>query len=536
MRPIIEIANELGLSDADLVPCGEQIAKLRLAALPGADVRPSGRIILVSSINPTPAGEGKTTVAIGLGQGIRRLGERVVLALREPSLGPLFGIKGGGTGGGQCRLEPSNRINMHFTGDIHAIGAAHNLLTALIDNAIHHRNGPDLDQRQVVWHHVLDMNDRALRQIVVGLGGRGNSVPRESGFDITAASEVMALLSLADGVDDLKRRLGDILIGFEHSGHAVTASQLHADGPMAALLHDAILPNLVQSGEGVPALVHGGPFANIAHGCNSVLATRSGAVYADYVVTEAGFGFELGAEKFFHLKCRSAGLWPSAVVLVVTARALRIHDLAEEGNTVNMRGLQHLEQHVQNVNKFGFQPVIAINLFDDDHEADLQMIERWCIERELPVARFSGYADGGTGGEALAEVVLAAANLPPPPTRFLYDLEQSPEQKIAAVASTLYGATDITYSRRAQRDLVRIRELGFNHLPVCIAKTHLSFSDNPAHTDLRDFVLNVAGLHIKAGAGYLLVLTGDILTMPGLPRQPAASRIDLNVDGSVSGL
>ncbi len=541
MSTIVDIAAKLGLSPDELFVYGEQMAKLRAEGLPPAGKHPDGKIILVSAINPTRAGEGKTTVSIGLAQGMQRLGHKVALALREPSLGPIFGIKGGGTGGGQCQLEPSTRINMHFTGDIHAVGAAHNLLAAMIDNAIHHHSGLDLEHRQIFWRRVLDVNDRALRQTVIGLGGRANGVPRESGFDITAASEVMAILSLYEGIDDLKARLERILVGFDREGAPVTAAKLNASGSMAALLHDALLPNLVQSTEGVPALVHGGPFGNIAHGCNSVVATRTAATLADYVVTEAGFGFDLGAEKFFDIKCRNSGLWPHAVILVVTVRALRIHGCGNQerkGPLADIvRGLDHLDHHVASVRTFGFEPVIAINVFNDDSEEELLTVEQGCQQRGLKYARTTAYKDGGSGGEALAAVVLEMAGRPQPPVKYLYDLEQSPQEKICAVARSIYGAAGIELSRAAKRDLEQVTALGYDALPVCIAKTHLSLSSDPKRPGHPDgFILPVEEIRIAAGAGYLLALTGDIVTMPGLPREPAAYGIDLDGSDGVKGI
>ncbi|SER77738.1 formate--tetrahydrofolate ligase [Nitrosomonas sp. Nm51] len=541
MHTILDIAKVLGLQSDALIHYGEHMAKLRLQALPNARIQSAGKIILVSAINPTRSGEGKTTVAIGLAQGLTRIGKKTALALREPSLGPIFGVKGGGTGGGHCQLEPSARINMHFTGDMHAISAAHNLLAALLDNAIHFRSELDLEHRQVFWRRVLDVNDRALRKIVIGLGGRLNGVPRETGFDITAASEIMAILCLSENTADLKARLGRILVGFNRAGLPITAQSLQASGAMAALLHDAILPNLVQSTEGVPAFVHGGPFGNIAHGCNSVMATRAAATYADYAVTEAGFGFDLGAEKFFDLKCRSAGLWPSAVVLVVTVRALRIHG---GGNSTQSsdpgaikRGLEHLNHHIHSVRVFGFEPVVAINCFAADTEQELAVIEQWCNEYRLNAARFTGFTDGGAGAEALAQTVVNAAAQPQPEARYLYDLASSPEAKITAVAKTIYGASDVDFSRAARKDLERISALGYNRLPVCIAKTHLSLSGDPTRVGHPcGFALPVESVRIAAGAGYLLVLTGDIVTMPGLPREPAAHHIDLTDDGEITGI
>ncbi len=541
MRPILEIADELGLTSDDVTPYGNQIAKLRLPAMPNKGEPPKGKIILVSAINPTRAGEGKTTVSIGLAQGMRRNGQRVALALREPSLGPIFGMKGGGTGGGRCRLEPSTRINLHFTGDLHAVGAAHNLLAALVDNAIHFHAELDLEQRQIFWRRVLDMNDRALRQIVIGLGGRLNGVPREAGFDITAASEVMAILSLFDDLPDLKARLDRILVGFDRAGDPVTAGKLGGTGAMAALLQDAMLPNLVQSSEGVPAFVHGGPFGNITHGCNSVAATRAAAQRAEYVVTEAGFGFDLGAEKFFDIKCRSSGLWPSAVVLVVTVRALRIHGCGSaegQGDVAEIeRGLKHLDRHVQSVAAFGFEPVIAINRFEEDSEAELRTIEAGCRARGLAFARTDAFTQGGAGAEELARVVTEAAERPQPQPRFLYELEASPEEKIGAVAKTIYGAKELEFSRGARKELDQVRCLGLDRLPVCIAKTHLSLTDDPKRVGTPDpFSLPVESVRIAAGAGYLLALTGDIVTMPGLPREPAALRVDLDDNGNITGI
>ena len=541
MRRIEEVAADLGLSSAEISVHGPGMAKLTLAAMAPPGTTPQGRIVLVSAINPTRAGEGKTTVSIGLAQGLRRLGRNAALALREPSLGPIFGVKGGGTGGGRCRLEPSERIDLHFTGDLHAVGAAHNLLAALVDNAVHHHAGLDLEHRQVFWRRVLDVNDRALRHVVIGLGGRLDGVPREAGFDITAASEVMAILCLYDGISDLKARLGRILVGHDRDGAAVTAADLQASGAMAALLHDALRPNLVQTGEGVPALVHGGPFGNIAHGCNSVVATRAAAARAEYVVTEAGFGFDLGAEKFFDLKCRSSGLWPSAVVLVVTARALCVHGGGAHcpggATEIITRGLEHLDQHVASVRAFGFEPVIALNVFDGDDAAGLAAIEAGCAARGLAVARTTAYREGGAGAEALATAVTDACARPAPAPRYLYGLEASPEAKIDAVARTIYGAEGVEFSRGARRELERIVALGYDRLPVCIAKTHLSLSDDPRQVGRPSaFRLPVEALRIAAGAGYLLALTGDIVTMPGLPREPAAWHVDLDDAGNVTGI
>ncbi|MBK7974329.1 MAG: formate--tetrahydrofolate ligase [Deltaproteobacteria bacterium] len=545
MRPITDVAAELGLTPDDLVLHGPWMAKVRLGAVRALAARgAAGRIVLVSAINPTPFGEGKTTVAIGLAQGMRRLGNRVALALREPSLGPVFGIKGGGTGGGRSTVEPSQRINLHFTGDLHAVTAAHNLLAAMIDNAVNFRAEIDLEHRQVLWRRVLDMNDRFLRRTVIGLGGRAHGVPREDGFDITAASEVMAILCLARDVADLKARLARILVGFDRGGAAVSAGRLGASGAMAALLADAVLPNLVQSAEGVPALVHGGPFGNIAHGCNSVIATRTAAAAADYVVTEAGFGFDLGAEKFFDIKCRAAGVWPRAVVLVVTTRALKRHggdreakSGGAEGVAAIERGLANLDRHVASVRAFGFEPVIAINRFASDAEDELATIERACTERGLRVARAAPFDGGGEGCEVLAARVVEACAAPAALPRFLYALEDDPLDKIAAVARTIYGAADVSLSRTATNDLARARDLGYGGLPICIAKTQSSLTDDPTRVGgPSGFTLHVEQVRIAAGAGYLLPLTGEIVTMPGLPKRPHALDVDLTEDGEIVGI
>jgi formate--tetrahydrofolate ligase len=545
LRPIVDVAKDLGLSPDELMLFGPHMAKLTHAAVKALEHREQkGRIILVSAINPTKFGEGKTTVSIGLAQGMRRRGKKVALALREPSLGPIFGVKGGGTGGGKSRVEPSTRINMHFTGDMHAVTSAHNLLAALVDNAVNFRGEFELEHRQVLWRRVLDMNDRFLRKIVIGLGGRLNGVPREDGFDITAASEVMAVLCLARDIPDLKARLARILVGFDSKGNPVTAGMLRATGAMAALLSDAILPNLVQTAEGGPAFVHGGPFGNIAHGCNSIIATRTATALADYVVTEAGFGFDLGAEKFFDIKCRAAGIWPRAVVLVATARALRFHggdaDGKLDGNAALValeKGLANLEHHVASVRAFGFDPVVAINCFASDHEDELALIEKACAQRGIAVARSRGFIEGGAGTEALADAVTAACEKKQPPPRFLYELDEAPEAKIRAVARTIYGAKEVVFTKDAQKDLDRVRALGHGKLPICMAKTQMSLSDDPSAIGRpTNFELTVRAVRISAGAGYLLALTGDIVTMPGLPANPASNHIDLGEDGEVGGI
>lgn len=543
MRPIVDVASDLGLKPEDLITYGPHMAKLAPAAMKRLQASSRrGKLVLVSAMNPTKFGEGKTTTSIGLAQGLRRKGRKVALALREPSLGPIFGVKGGGTGGGQCLLQPSSRINMHFTGDKHAVTSAHNLLAALIDNAIHF--GGNLEHRQVLWRRVLDMNDRFLRRIVIGLGGKANGVPREDGFDITAASEVMAVLCLAKDIPDLKARLGRILVGFDREGKPVTADALKATGAMAALLQDALLPNLVQSTEGVPAFVHGGPFGNIAHGCNSILGTTAALASADYAVTEAGFGFDLGAEKFLDIKCRLAGFWPSAAVLVVTVRALRSHGgdgNAAPGSEASMavlkKGLEHLEQHAAAAKAFGLTPVVSINLFPTDTDAELKLVEAFCAARGLRCARFGGFAKGGEGAEILAAEVIAAADAPPAGPRFLYGLEQDPAEKIRAIVRASYGARDAVFTKDAEKDLERVRKLGYAGLPICMAKTHLSLSDDPSAVGRpQGFEITIRSVRIAAGAGYLLALTGEIMTMPGLPAVPAAVHFDLTTDGQVVGI
>jgi formate--tetrahydrofolate ligase len=541
LRPIVDVGADLGFGPDDLILYGRHMAKISRPAQRRLEARgPQGSIVLVSAINPTVHGEGKTTVSIGLAQGLRRRGHKAALALREPSLGPIFGAKGGGTGGGRSMVEPSPQINLHFTGDLHAITSAHNLLAALVDNAVYFRSPLDIDHRQVTWRRVLDMNDRFLRHAVIGLGGKANGYPREDGFDITAASEVMAVLCLCRNVADLKARLGRIVVGFDSKGAAVTAGQLEATGAMAALLADALNPNLVQTTEGCPAFVHGGPFGNIAHGCNSVIATRCAAAAADFVVTEAGFGFDLGAEKFFDIHCRAADVWPRAVVIVVTARALRAHggerpDQPLPGSLD--RGLSNLEQHLGSASVYGFDPVVAINCFHNDTETDLLTIESWCKGRSIAAARFAGFAEGGAGAEKLADLVATAAKRPAQPPKFLYALDDSPEKKIETVAKTIYGAADVTFTRDAKKGLERIRTLGYASLPVCMAKTHLSLSDDPAAFGRpQGFELTVREIRLSAGAGYILAITGDIVTMPGLPRVPAANKIDLTDDGEVVGV
>jgi formate--tetrahydrofolate ligase len=540
-KPIAEIAARLGLRSEDLSPYGRDIAKVSLAVLERPRLRPRpSRLVLVSAITPTPAGEGKTTTSIGLAQALHALGESVCLALREPSLGPCMGVKGGATGGGRSQVMPADRINLHFTGDFHAVTAAHNLLAALLDNHLYFDNALRIDPRRVLWRRVLDLNDRALRNVIVGLGGPAQGVPRETGFDITAASEVMAVLCLAANIDDLRVRLERLLVAFTFDGAPVTAGQLKASGAMLALLRDALQPNLVQTLEGAPALIHGGPFANIAHGCNSVLATRLALHLADWAVTEAGFGFDLGAEKFFDIKCRGAGLDTAAVVLVATVRALKLHGgvtlkaLAQPDAAAVERGLPNLEKHVENIGRFGEVPVVALNRFAGDTDEETDVVRRRCAALGVPYALSDHHARGGAGAIELARVLMAHAEQRQKPFTPLYDWEQPVPDKILAVARAIYGARTVVFTKAAQRDLDDIARLGYAGLPVCIAKTPASLSDDPALRGRPDgFDVTVRGIQINAGAGFLVVLTGDIMRMPGLPKRPLAEALDLDGEAIV---
>ncbi len=539
-RPLAEVAAGLGLSPARLVPYGRDKAKVLPA--PGGAAAPRGRLVLVSAITPTDAGEGKTTMSIGLAQGLARLGERACVALREPSLGPTFGMKGGATGGGRACLVPSADINLHFTGDFHAVTAAHNLLAALLDNHIHHGNRLDIDPRRVLWRRVLDMNDRALRHVVIGLGGVLQGVPRETGFDITPASEVMAALCLAEDAEDLRARLARIIVGLSGAKEPVTAADLKATGAMLALLRDALHPNLVQTGEGVPAFVHGGPFANIAHGCSSVIATKTALSLADWVVTEAGFGFDLGAEKFFDIKCASAGLDTAAVVLVATVRALKRHGyvaksrIAEPDPAAVERGLANLAKHLESIRDFGEVPVIALNRFVTDTDEEIAVVRRAAAAWGAPFAVCDAFARGGDGATALAGEVLAHAERKSQPFRPLYQREDPPKEKMVKIARHMYGADSVEWTREAERDLETIERLGYAHLPLCVAKTQMSLSDDPGVVGRpQGFDVTVRGVLLAAGAGYLVPLLGDILRMPGLPTSPQAERIDL-ADGEITGM
>jgi formate--tetrahydrofolate ligase len=538
MQPIADIARALDLDPSHLEPYGRYKAKVSREALSGRD--PRGRLILVSAITPTPAGEGKTTCSIGLAQGLALNGVRTAVALREPSLGPYLGMKGGGTGGGRSQVVPSDDLNLHFTGDIHAVASAHNLLAAMVDNHLHHSNQLGLEPRRVLWRRVLDMNDRALRDIVIGLGGHREGVPRETGFDIAAASEVMAILCLADGIADLKARLGRVVVGYRADGSAVQARDLKAVGAMAALLRDAIKPNLVQTLEGVPALVHGGPFANIAHGTNSIAATRLALAFADAVVTEAGFAFELGAEKFFDINCRYGKFAPCCTVLVVTVRALKMHggvplaDLATPSPEAVSRGLPNLEKHVENIRKFEQRCVVAINHFAGDIDEELTVVREHCdlLGLEAVVAR--PFSEGGEGCRTLAETVWTVAKRARPHFKPLYQWDEPIEQKILKVASEMYGAEAVDYQLRAERDRAQLEKLGFDKLPVCIAKTQQSLSDNPTLLGRpKDFLVTVREIQLAAGAGYIVPITGEILRMPGLPAHPLAEQLDLSNEGEI---
>ena len=542
MKPIQEIAKTAGVPEEYLEYYGRYKAKIDYRLL-NETKAPNGKLILVTAINPTPAGEGKTTTTVGLADGMRRLGKNALVALREPSLGPVFGVKGGAAGGGYAQVVPMEDINLHFTGDFHAIGAANNLLAAMLDNHIQQGNALGIDPKQITWRRCVDMNDRQLRNIVDGLGGRMQGVPREDGFDITVASEVMAVLCLASDIPDLKARLGRIIVGYTYAGAPVTAHDLKAEGAMAALLKDALKPNLVQTLEHTPALIHGGPFANIAHGCNSVTATRMALKLGDYAITEAGFGADLGAEKFLDIKCRMAGLKPDAVVLVATVRALKHHggaakaDLGREDLAALERGLPNLLQHVDNIkNVFGLPCVVAVNAFPTDTAAELQLVEDKCRELGVRVALSEVWAKGGEGGRALAEEVVRLCGQPSD-FRYSYDLDGSIEDKLEAICRRVYRADGVALTPAAKKQVQRLTELGFGRLPICMAKTQYSFSDDPALLGApRGFTVTVRNLKVSAGAGFLVALTGDIMTMPGLPKVPAAEKIDVDEDGRISGL
>ena len=540
--PITDIADACGMDGAYIEQYGRYKAKIDNRFLKETN-RPDGKLVLVTAITPTPAGEGKTTTTVGLADGLRRIGRNAVVALREPSLGPVFGIKGGAAGGGYAQVVPMEDINLHFTGDFHAIGAANNLLAAMLDNHIQQGNALGIDVKRITWRRCVDMNDRQLRSIVDGLGGRMQGVPREDGFDITVASEVMAVLCLASDIPDLKARLGRIVVGYTYDDAPVTAADLKAAGAMAALLKDALKPNLVQTLEHTPALIHGGPFANIAHGCNSVTATRMALKLGDYAITEAGFGADLGAEKFLDIKCRMAGLKPDAVVVVATVRALKHHggaaraELGREDLAALERGLPNLLQHVDNIkNVFGLPCVVAINAFPTDTAAELRLVEEKCRERGVSVALSEVWAKGGAGGTALAEEVVRLCEQPSD-FRYSYALGGSIEEKLETICRRIYHADGVVLTPAAQKQARRLTELGFGELPICMAKTQYSFSDDPSLLGApRGFTVTVRNLKVSAGAGFLVALTGDIMTMPGLPKVPAAERIDVDENGRISGL
>ena len=542
MRPIAEIAQKAGIADEYLESYGRYKAKVDPRLLKESD-RPEGKLILVTAITPTPAGEGKTTTTIGLADGLRHIGKNAVVALREPSLGPVFGIKGGAAGGGYAQVVPMEDINLHFTGDFHAIGAANNLLAAMLDNHIYQGNALHIDPRRITWRRCVDMNDRQLRFIADGLGGRVNGVPREDGYDITVASEIMAVFCLSSSITDLKERLSRIVVGYTYDEQPVTAGQLGAVGAMAALLKDAIKPNLVQTLEGTPAFVHGGPFANIAHGCNSVMATRMAMKLGDYAVTEAGFGADLGAEKFLDIKCRMAELRPSAVVMVATVRALKMHgglsktDLGREDLGALEAGLPNLLRHVSNiVNVYKLPCVVAVNRFPTDTDAEISLVIEKCRALGVRTVLSTVWADGGAGGTELAEEVVRLCELPND-FSFSYPLEDSIEDKIAAVVRRIYGGDGVTFAPAASKEIARLTALGYGDLPVCMAKTQYSFSDDPTKLGAPEgFTVTVRNVKVSAGAGFIVALTGDIMTMPGLPKVPAAQRIDVDENGRISGL
>jgi formate--tetrahydrofolate ligase len=543
LRPIENVAGDLGLKEDEVIPYGRHKAKVPLAALQARGPAPDGKLVVVSTINPTPAGEGKTTTSIGLAQALVRRGRRAVVALREPSIGPCMGVKGGGTGGGRSQVLPMEEINLHFTGDIHAVGSAHNLLAAVVDNHIYHNNELGIDPRQVFWGRVLDMNDRALRQIVQGLGGRTQGVPREDGFLITAASEVMALLCLSQDLADLKARLGRILVGMRFDGKPVLAEALGVTGAMAALLRDAIHPNLVQTTEGTPALIHGGPFANIAHGCNSVVATRLALKLSEVCVTEAGFGFDLGAEKFFDIKCRYANLAPDAVVLVATVRALKYHggvplaELNQENLRAVARGMDNLEKHVEGIRIFRVPLVVALNRFPSDTEAELELVRRTCESLGVPAVVADVFGQGGAGALELADAVWHTVHRLPSRFTPLYEWDLPVKAKIERIAKVMYGAGSVYYTKAARAQIERAEAMGYGGLPICMAKTPQSLSDDPALVGRpRDFEVTVREVRISAGAGFLVPITGEILTMPGLPKRPNALRIDVDAQGRITGL
>ncbi len=543
MKPIVEIASKLEISEDELELYGKYKAKLSNELWKRFKGKKDGKLVLVTAINPTPAGEGKTTTTIGLGQAMSKIGKKAVIALREPSLGPVMGIKGGAAGGGYSQVVPMEDINLHFTGDMHALTTANNLLSAAIDNHIHQGNSLNIDIRQIVWKRAMDMNDRALRSAIVALGGKANGMPREDGFQITVASEVMAILCLSMDLMDLKERLGKIIIGYNYEGNPVTAKDLKVNGAMTLLLKDAIKPNLVQTLENTPAIMHGGPFANIAHGCNSIIATKTALKLADYCITEAGFGADLGAEKFFDIKCRMAGLKPDAVVLVATIRALKYNggikkeDLGLENINALKSGFVNLEKHIENIKKFGVPVIVAINHFDSDTLEEIEYVKKGCKNMNVEVAFSQVFSKGGEGGQELAEKLISLLNTTKSNFKPIYDINLPIKEKIETIAKEIYGAKSVIYSAQADKTIKQIENMGLDKLPICMAKTQYSLSDNPSFLGRpKDFDLNVKELKISAGAGFIIALTGDIMTMPGLPKVPAAEKIDIDSSGVIQGL
>lgn len=543
MKPIVEVASQLDISDDELELYGKYKAKISPDVLERLKDRPNGKLVLVTAINPTPAGEGKTTTNVGLSMALNKLGKKTITTLREPSLGPCFGIKGGAAGGGYSQVVPMDDINLHFTGDFHAITSAHNLLAAMLDNHIHQGNALDIVTKKIVWKRVMDMNDRSLRHIIVGLGKKGDGVMRESGFDITVASEIMAILCLATDIEDLKARLSRMVVAYNSKGEAVTAGDLQATGAMALLLKDAIKPNLVQTLENTPAIIHGGPFANIAHGCNSVMATQTALKLGDYVVTEAGFGADLGAEKFFDIKCRYAGLKPDVAVIVATVRALKMNggvakdNLAEENLDALKAGSANLLRHLDNVAKYGVPAVVAINRFPTDTEAELELLRDLCKEKGIDVVLSEVFAKGGEGGMELAKEVINICENQKSDFHTLYDVNDSIEDKMNTIATEIYGADGVDFTADALKQVRELEKLGLDRLPICVAKTQYSFTDDPKKLGApKNFRITVREVKVSAGAGFIVVLTGSIMTMPGLPKVPAANGMDILSDGTIIGL
>ena len=543
LQPISEIANSLGIKEDELDLYGKYKAKVSLDVLSRLEDKPDGKLILVTAINPTPAGEGKTTVNVGLSMGLNKIGKKTITALREPSLGPVFGVKGGAAGGGYAQVVPMEDINLHFTGDFHAITSAHNLLAALLDNHLHQGNALDIDPKKVVWRRVLDMNDRSLRNVIVGLGGKPDGFVRQTGFDITVASEIMAILCLATSVSDLKERLSKMVVAYNKSGQVVTAGDLEATGAMALLLKDAIQPNLVQTLENTPAFIHGGPFANIAHGCNSVMATKVGLKLADYVVTEAGFGADLGAEKFFNIKARFAGLNPSAAVIVATIRALKMNggvpktELAAENLQALEAGIANIERHIENVNKFGVPAIVAINKFPTDTEAEISLLKEKLAAKGIDVVLAEVFTKGGDGAIELAEKVAEICETKPSNFAPLYDVDATIEEKLTTIATEIYRADGVEFTSEAKKQIKQIADLGLDKMPICMAKTQYSFSDDPKLLGApTGFSITVREVRVNAGAGFIVALTGSIMTMPGLPKVPAANGMDITESGEIIGL